>query len=309
MFELRVLSGLHQGAALPLFGERWSIGANEAADLALYDPGIEGRHASLRHLAGCWSVQAEEGLVCNSAGDTLAQIADLALNVPFSLAGIQICVCADGQPWPAQTQEPAPTAAPEPTPVSAAVSEPVLKARKPARKPMDPGRRRLFATLALVCLVILAIALNSGRDPQPQASLIPPEDLRTTLKTPFDVRQQLLKMLRERELATQLRLVAGNDFVALAGEASPEAVELAARMINRFREQFDTQVVIVNEVVERSDQLPFSIVQIIGGPKGHVVLDDGRRIFLGDEVDGLRLIAIDNSKVVFDGPRRYEVKW
>ena len=27
MFELRVLDGLRQGAALPLFGEQWSIGA------------------------------------------------------------------------------------------------------------------------------------------------------------------------------------------------------------------------------------------------------------------------------------------
>ena len=33
MYELRVLDGLHQGAALPLFGEQWSLGANADADL------------------------------------------------------------------------------------------------------------------------------------------------------------------------------------------------------------------------------------------------------------------------------------
>lgn len=38
MFELRVLSGLHQGAALPLIGEQWLIGADAEHDLALYDP-------------------------------------------------------------------------------------------------------------------------------------------------------------------------------------------------------------------------------------------------------------------------------
>ena len=62
LFELRVLSGLHEGAALPLFGECWSIGADQDADLELYDPGVAARHARLHGLAGCWTVQAQEGL-------------------------------------------------------------------------------------------------------------------------------------------------------------------------------------------------------------------------------------------------------
>jgi type III secretion protein D len=62
-------------------------------------------------------------------------------------------------------------------------------------------------------------------------------------------------------------------------------------------------------VSEGSSQPPFKITQIVGGPNGHVVLEDGRRLFLGDEVDGLRLVAIDNAKVIFDGQRRYEVRW
>jgi hypothetical protein len=44
MFELRVMSGLHQGAALPLIGDRWVVGAQEDSDLVLYDPGILTQH-------------------------------------------------------------------------------------------------------------------------------------------------------------------------------------------------------------------------------------------------------------------------
>lgn len=62
IFELRVLSGLHQGAALPLFGECWSIGASEEADLGLYDPGVHVRHAQLQRTGEHWSLQAQEGL-------------------------------------------------------------------------------------------------------------------------------------------------------------------------------------------------------------------------------------------------------
>ena len=34
---------------------------------------------------------------------------------------------------------------------------------------------------------------------------------------------------------------------------------------------------------------------------GHVVTADGRRLFLGDQIDGLRLTAIDSGKVTFEG--------
>ena len=59
----------------------------------------------------------------------------------------------------------------------------------------------------------------------------------------------------------------------------------------------------------RDNALPFRIVQIVGGPNGHVLLEEGIRLFLGDEVEGLRLVQIDNGKVVFDGEQRYEVRW
>ena len=36
---------------------------------------------------------------------------------------------------------------------------------------------------------------------------------------------------------------------------------------------------------------------------------DGTRLFVGDQVDDLRLVMIDNSKVVFEGAQRYEVRW
>ncbi|EGH08776.1 type III secretion apparatus protein, YscD/HrpQ family, partial [Pseudomonas savastanoi pv. glycinea str. race 4] len=35
----------------------------------------------------------------------------------------------------------------------------------------------------------------------------------------------------------------------------------------------------------------------------------GRRIYVGDEVDGLRLTRIDNQRLQFDGNRHIEVNW
>ena len=92
LFELRVLSGLHQGAALPLFGEQWCIGAHQEADLELYDPGIADRHARLTRVDGRWIVQAQEGLLQDETGATLAHIANLIPGAEFSIGGIRLCV-------------------------------------------------------------------------------------------------------------------------------------------------------------------------------------------------------------------------
>lgn len=84
---------------------------------------------------------------------------------------------------------------------------------------------------------------------------------------------------------------------------------LIGRMLERFETNFETTVVIVNQVRALNPELPFKIVQILGGPKAHVVLQDGRRLFFGDEADGLRLTLIDPHRLVLEGKRRYEVTW
>lgn len=132
---------------------------------------------------------------------------------------------------------------------------------------------------------------------------------RPGLDSPFEVRQQLLKMLGERELVQRVSLQVINEQVALNGEVSQEEVDLVARMLDRFAERFDTTVPVISRVRVRDGALPFKILQIVGGANGHVVLEEGTRLFVGDEVDGLRLVLIDNGKVIFDGAHRYEVRW
>lgn len=299
MFELRVLDGMQQGAALPLFGEQWSIGAHLEADLALYDEGIAERHVRLQCVAQRWSVQAEQGPLQDADGRALAQIDDLALDVPFCIAGIRLCVALAGQPWPQapllESREPVPNdEMPE-----------ALKLSSISR----PQQKRLLSLVVVGAVIITALGMASTGEPRAQASLMPVVAQKNQLGSPFDVRQQLLKMLSERELGHRVSLVVINGQVTLNGEVPQDDVELVSRMLSRFGEQYETAVPVISHVRARSRELPFRILQIVGGPNGHVVLEHGNRLFVGDEVDGLRLVMIDNSKVVFDGPQRYEVRW
>lgn len=302
MFELRVLEGSHQGAALPLFGEQWSIGAHAGADLMLSDPGVAEHHARLHLIDATWSVQAEAGLLHGAEGQMLAQIPDLALDAVFSVGGVRLCVTLVDQPWPQAT---APVQQPLPTPPTANETARVLKLSS-----ISNTQQKRLITLALVLAVILVlVSMVSTGEREAQASLIPPVVRKHALDSPFEVREQLLKMLSERELSQRVRLDVINGQVALNGDVSQEDVELVARMLTRFGEQFDSAVPVISRVRVRDGVLPFKIVQIVGGASGHVVLEDGSRLFVGDEVEGLRLVLIDNSKVVFDGTQRYEVRW
>lgn len=299
MFELRVLDGLHQGAALPLFGERWSIGADPDADLSLYDPGIAERHVWLRLADGQWSLQAEQGLVQNIDGQLVAQIGDLPLNVPFSIGHIRLCVTRADQPWPkapvASAQQASPLNEVPPTLTLSSISR--------------TQQKRLISLVVVGAVIITAIGIASTGERQAQASLMPPVIRKHELGSPYEVRQQLLKMLGERELGHRISLQVINGQVTLNGDVSRDDVELVSRMLSRFGEQFDTPVPVLSRVSELSGELPFKILQIVGGPNGHVVLDQGSRLFVGDEVEGLRLVLIDNTKVVFDGVQRFEVRW
>lgn len=300
MFELRVLDGLHQGAALPLFGEQWSIGAHEGADLQLKDPGVAEQHARLRLINAMWSVQAEAGLLQGADGQVLAQIVNLAPNVPFSIGAIRLCVTLADQPWP----QAAPALDTAPPPVAAEVPPALKLSSIPQAQ-----QKRLISLVLVVAVIMVAVGIAATDDREAHATSAPAALQKKELASPFEVRQQLLKMLSERELGQRVSLQVINGQVTLSGEVSQDDVELVARMLARFGELFDSAVPVISRVRVNDGALPFKIVQIIGGPNGHVVLEDGGRLFVGDELDGLRLVLIDNGKVVFDGRQRYEVRW
>lgn len=293
MFELRVLSGLHRGAALPLVGGHWHVGACDEADLALYDPGVCARHVGLRCVDGRWSVEAEEGPLCDEQGQRQALIANLSPGVPFAVGAIWLCVVAADQLWPEETAETAPETAAVP--------------RQTAPRPSLA--KRLGIAAAVITLAGSAWALSTPSvDPlrldQP-ASTSP----RQVLETISEVRRELQHMLRERDLSTLVEVRERDGRVVLSGAVPKDRLPVVARMIERFVERFDTPIAITDASQEQRNELPFRIVQIVGGKQGHVVTADGRRLFLGDEIEGLRLTAIDNSKVRFEGEQRYEVSW
>ncbi|CAM3833382.1 type III secretion system inner membrane ring subunit SctD [Bordetella tumulicola] len=53
-----------------------------------------------------------------------------------------------------------------------------------------------------------------------------------------------------------------------------------------------------------ADSVPFAIRSVIGGPQPFIVLADGSKILVGGMHKKYKLIAVEDKRLIFDGPRR-----
>lgn len=53
-----------------------------------------------------------------------------------------------------------------------------------------------------------------------------------------------------------------------------------------------------------ADSVPFTIRSIIGGPQPFIVLADGSKILIGGMHKKYKLVAVEDKRIIFDGPRR-----
>ena len=107
MYELRILSGLHRGATLPLDENSLVIGGSEDADVVLVDPGIEEKHATLALTEGGWLLSALDGVLRSSDSNQPESL--IALNGgDFARVGnVWLTVVDQGAPWENPPPEPA----------------------------------------------------------------------------------------------------------------------------------------------------------------------------------------------------------
>lgn len=319
MFELRVLNGLHQGAALPLVGDQWVIGANDDHDLALYDPGIASLHCRLSRTEEGWNLAAEQMPINDDEGRA-SNAMTLTPNQPFAIANVWLCLASAEEPWP---DVPALV-----TPADAN-GQPPQSSASPTRKSM-PGVPSLKLVSAVIAGVVVglvggawglsqseappsAVKVTAAKAPQSPAQPSPAtgpssSSGSTHLKNREQVRRLLTTQLAER-LLTEVTVEELEEGLVLKGNLEEEALEVYQRMLKSFKERYPTTVPIVDQVGIVGTSLPFTLVQIIAGNNAHLVTADGLQIYVGDVVQGLRLTRIEEHKIIFDGDQHIEVSW
>lgn len=314
MFELRVLNGLHQGAALPLIGEQWLIGAHADHDLALYDPGIAALHCRLSRTDAGWALDAEESLISDAEGHALTTTV-LTPNQTFVLGNVWLCLAPAEEAWPQVPMLVPPTRPPVHEPISAP---------RPAPPPRLP--RLKLACGVLVGLVVGAAGASWGLNrvaapsaPAPLAQQRPPASEpakpvqappsdKISLASRDDVRRRLNTLLSDR-LLTEVSVEDSGDGLSLQGHLKDDVLPTYQRMLKGFNERFASTVPLSDNVTAVGTGLPFAIVQIISGNNAHLVTADGHRMYLGDQLKGLRLTRLDEQHIEFDGDQHIEMHW
>ncbi|WP_434698163.1 FHA domain-containing protein [Pseudomonas sp. D1-1] len=319
MFELRVLNGLHQGAALPLVGDQWVIGANDEHDLALYDPGIAALHCRLSRTEEGWNLAAEQMPINDDEGRGSNAIT-LTPNQPFALANVWLCVAPAEEPWPDVPALATPANANGQAPQSLSPS---------ARKSM-PGVISLKLISAVIAGVVVGLVggawgLSQSEVPSGAVKVAPAQTPKnptqsspaavparsadsTSLKNREQIRRLLTTQLAER-LLTEVTVEELDEGLVLKGNLKEEALEVYQRMLQSFKERYPTTVPLIDHVGIVGTNLPFTLVQIIAGNNAHLVTADGLQIYVGDVVQGLRLVRIEEHKIIFDGDQHIEVSW
>lgn len=308
MHELRVLTGLHRGAALPLSGEQWWIGAAEDADLALYDPGIKDRHCQLLKTVHGWVVKALEGPLNDNEGQRCEELSNLQPGTAFAIGHIWLSIVSAATPWPeepseaAQAEEPAVFS--EPTVTATAETAPAMVTQK--KPPLPFWIKGIYAVLILLLVMMLGSWLLNVSEASPSA---PPVPGKPQLKSVGRTVQIISSMLLDRGLDKQVAVASDNTSLTLSGNLSDSDNQRLQRMIRTFYRRYDVRLAIHNQVSAASAQLPFNIVQITSGAHANIVTDSGQRMFIGDEIDQLRLVAINSDSIEFAGRENIRVNW
>lgn len=304
MHELRVLTGQQKGAALPLIGQQWVIGSVELCDLLLDDKDIAPCHAELRFQHDKWQLLPAEGKI---TGHELAEIVEITPDTPFRLAEVVLMIQAADMPWPASSPVP-------PLAVEAEEKDETSVAPTPTPLPGGKASHHLFprwariAAVSMMLLLMITVTswiLQPGyARPESNSEPVKPRLTDSTLLS-----ERLSHLLRERDLQRDVALVRHQDEVILEGRLDEQQRQQLERLLKTLHQDYDIGVSLRNNTVEDKVRLPFRIVQITAGPRANIVTENGRRLFIGDEEDGLRLVAITPSQVQFAGRSNVTVKW
>ncbi|WP_296555959.1 FHA domain-containing protein [Pigmentiphaga sp.] len=341
MQELRILSGYHRGATLPLDGAALAIGADEDADVVLADPGIAARHARLSREDGIWVLTPAGGMVRGQDSNAALEQVRLA-DGAFGRAGaIWLAVCDSGAPWQDPPADPVDTPSQQddeggegglgasPFMDGDAEGAPARPDTFPAPHipavtagPLPPASRALGFRMALVPVAVMAVlsaaaayALTSqpaafgeqdlaGDAAQARRLSAMPSQL-----APDELRAALRKRLGEVDLLGRVVLDLRDREWTLRGALNDDDAERLQRMLRAFSELYVIDFPIHVKIGSAEAMLPFRIVQVLSGNDPSIVIDDGRRLYVGDEHRGVRLAAVAGNQLKFTGRQTLNIAW
>jgi len=295
MFELRVLNGLHEGATLPLSGEAWALGNHDEADLQLCDENIQTQHASLVKQDDAWVVTPGQGEVYLAKGEQIKDGLSVEVDQPFQLSGVWLVVSEASAPWQ--------TTGLIPLDATGKILTP-----KPKRFTFNPSFPVWFKpALAILSAMVVIVITGWFFSASPGKPHI--ENSKPIVADAEGLRSILSGKLEERDLNKVISIVGDNHGIELTGEVTKTQSAILNRLMQAMKNNYDIRIPLRNATTLKVLTLPFRIVEINAGKHANIVIEGGRRLFIGDMQSGFTLSGITKDTVQFTGPENISVKW
>jgi hypothetical protein len=349
LFELQQLDpdGRPTGV-MPLIGEL-TLGHAEDADWPIDAAADAPSLLRLAAVGDRVVLTPQLGLVTLAGGAPLDVRRELGLPLSFTFGGLAFRVVdvalAEASPStdpaaPIASADPADAADPPPfeqlmarLAVPDGLAAPLAGRDGPAPSPRsarDPVRTALAACIA-VCVLGLAVqwAATSAHTigTERAAAAVPdwqrPAAMRSLYAGPPLVEAgatqastadpvllgELRSLVRQGGFGNSVEVAMRDGRIELTGELEPAELARLERLSRRFAAQNGLGAGIAFLVEPAESDVPFVVRQVVGGAAPFVVLDSGERLGVGQSAEGYTLVAVEKSRLVFQGRRRVTVEW
>ncbi|TQV84077.1 FHA domain-containing protein [Exilibacterium tricleocarpae] len=305
MLEIRILNGLHQGAALTLDAERITLGSSLEADIELIDPGIEKKHCTIEFLEDreTWYINALEGDITAGGENKRVNVIEVNRGLVLKVGPVYVGFFAPEDSWDIDLYSRA-----QVVPIGS----------KPRKSILNDFKAYIGASAIIGSLLTYAIA-DEGKDAQEQKLQALSGD--TTAQSQqllsghlqqvdmaIDVESQLKHMLRQRSLHRKVSVSQAGNRWDLTGSLSVDELDTVSRMVLRFKASYP-DVELVDSTKPIAQALPFEIRSVSSGLHAHVLTTNGERVYEGDTIHGFLLKKIEKDKILFSGESDVELLW
>lgn len=384
MFELRILSGLHRGATLPLDERPLVIGASEDADVVLVDPDIETQHATLTLTSQGWSLSTLGGTVLGAEHNRPFTSLDLQAGDFARIGHVWLTVVDSESRWQSPPPEPVQSEEPDDAmgaegphdeqpadqanagvedyepyrdsplddPQNAAAT--ALKGGEQAAMTAEEGvaekaggkagrtRQRMswrrskmvLAPLALVTILsacaAYTISSRSQNDSKPKTPVAASASASAASQSDTgaaeqrmpaaakagqqpmsqqELREAFRKRLKDVDLLRRFELKLKDNNWKMQAALDDEEAARFERILASFIHAHNITFPVNAKIGSAEAMLPFRVREVISGANASVVTDNGNRLYIGDEYQGVKLVAVEGHQLRFEGERKIKVKW
>lgn len=172
-------------------------------------------------------------------------------------------------------------------------------------------RKNLFIQLAAAVVICAAacVSLFTSQLAVGETAAVEEPVAEVAALTPEQLRQAFRSRLADADLTSRFKLTLSDSAWLMHAVLDDTETPRFERVLWDFLREHKLSFPVSAKIVSADTMLPFKIQQVVSGANASLVTQDGRRLRVGEQYRGVRLLAIKGNRLRFGGKRKFELKW